>query len=134
MTSKPREAEFYEPLRVGALADGWLVFRISDGSFGKKCFDLAGAAQDGLACGIEVKVVNKFPTNEHDFPWQLFASHQIIWLNSYMKQGSYALCPLFEWKTDTMRVYLITETPPYTYAVLTQMKGGAYVGWNSLLK
>ena len=134
MTSKPRESEFYEPLRIGALADGWLVFRISDGSFGKKPADIVGCAIDGVGTLIEVKVVSKFPEADNDFPWTLFSAHQVIWLNSYSKQGAYALTPLFNWRTDEMRVYLITERPPYTYALLTQMKGGSWVGWNRLLK
>ena len=132
MKDKPLEATLYPALEKGAIADGWPLTRISDGSFGKKCGDFVGVAPNGLGVLLEVKVINKLPANSNFFPWQVFESHQIQWLKAYEKTGAFALAALFEWQTDTMRVYRIQLQPPYPHTDLTLGKGG-WVGWSQLL-
>lgn len=133
MISKPKEHTLYDPLIRGGIADGWLLARISDESHGKKPSDIIGCAPNGVGALVEVKVVSDLPDNEHDFPWQLFESHQINWLNAYLRADAYALTPLFKWKTDTMRVYRIQKEPPYPWYDLTQRRDGSFVGWNQIL-
>lgn len=131
MTSKPKEHTLYDPLIRGGIADGWLLARISDQSFGKKCADIIGCAPNGVGALVEVKVVDRFL--EDTFPWNLFEAHQINWLGSYVSVGAYALTPLYNYKSETMRVYRIKAEPPYAYYDLTLRKDGSWVGWNQML-
>ena len=133
MKERPLENVLYRPLENGAVADGWPLYRIPDQSFGKKPADLIGMASNGLAVLVEAKVVQKLPANTQFFPWQLFESNQINWLNAYQNAGAFALAALFEWPTDTMRVYRIQKEAPYPAVDLKLTKAG-YVGWSLLLK
>lgn len=133
MDKRPKEHTLYDGLIKGALAEGWLLTRISDQSYGKKVADIIGCAPNGIGALVEVKVVSHLPL-EYDFPWQIFETHQINWLNGYVRAHAYALAPLFCWPSDTMRVYRIKEEPPYPWYDLTERRDGFYVGWNQILE
>jgi hypothetical protein len=86
----PRESDLYTPILQGARCDGWALFRIEDGAPGRKPFDITGVAPGGLAVGLEVKYVRKagWPTL---WPWELFETHQIGWLQEYAQYGGAAI-------------------------------------------
>ena len=137
--SKPREFDLYAPLINGARRDRWFLFRIADGSFGRKPFDLAGSASNGLAVGLEVKVVNKLPEQWQPFPWNLFSTHQIEWLKLYADQNSYALMALYDYIIANMRIYKLTSSAKIDAAVanipcldLIKDRNGSFIGWSDL--
>ena len=77
-----READLYAPIIKGANSEGMFLFRIADGTFGKKPYDIAGFTSSGVAVGIEVKLVRRFPDYDQKIPKSIFSPHQIVWLNN----------------------------------------------------
>lgn len=91
-----RESEMYGPIWRGANEAGWSLFRIADGSVGKKPGDIAGLAF-GVAVLIEAKIVN---TASHPRPttqaetlptWSVYECHQIAWLTRYAEANALAI-------------------------------------------
>jgi hypothetical protein len=102
------ERSLYPELIKGALLDGWALFRIGDGSYGKKPFDIAGASKhpECLAVGIEVKLIGEIP-ELGAFPWDhLFSdrTHQLNWLSTYASLGCVAGIAIYEAKKSTMKI------------------------------
>lgn len=127
------EDELYPPLIDGARIDGWALFRLADGSWGKKPFDIAGIASDGRAVGLEVKVVEKFPVAPEKFPWAVFSEHQKNWLAEYDRLGGLGLIALYNWRLGEVQIYKygLPEMPGVKLARRGKI---GYVGWNLLLK
>lgn len=132
--ARPHESTLYPDIINGALLDGWALFRISDQAFGKKPFDIAGCAPDGKAVGVEVKVVDGFPNGYEDFPWEQFEPNQINWLKAYKDTKAYALMPLYNWKTEEMRIYRLIEANEIPFIEMIKGRYQGYLGWSQLLK
>ena len=86
-----KEHDVYKDIIENALKHGWLLFRIEDGSYGKKPFDITGASPTGKAVGLEVKLVREFPAYHEPLPYKLLASHQKEWLQRYHQNGGIAI-------------------------------------------
>lgn len=121
------ETSLYEDIIRGARLEGWLLFRITDGSPGRKPFDISGSAPNGLAVGVEVKVWRKkgLPTK---VPWDQFESQQVHYLVQYAKRKSYAFALIYCDKEQKMLMFRLTENDSF---VITEMTKGAvaWYGW-----
>ncbi len=132
------EADLYNPLVKGALREGWALYRIADGTPGRKPFDIGGSAPDGLAVGLEVKIVNKFPLQTEKLPWDLFEAHQKGWLRAYAISGAMALAALCERSTKVVRIYRVLrhdliDEPTLKLPVGTLVYSQSiYTGWTGL--
>jgi len=133
-----QEASLYPLLVDGAIEEGWQLFRIADGSPGRKPFDVAGAAPDGRAVGVEVKVVRTEFCPDHPLPWELFAVHQMAWLKLYGKVGAIALAALYEERTGAMGLYQIKRKRDFALPARRLFKGqllrvdAEYRGWGKV--
>lgn len=107
-TSKHRvmEHQLYHPLIMGANAEGWLLYRVTDLAVGRKPFDIGGVAPDGRAVAIEVKRVGSDPPDA-PFPWAIFRPHQIGWLRGYATRGGLALAILYDEDLQLPTAYAI---------------------------
>lgn len=99
-----KEAAHYQRLIQGAMRQGWFLYRIADGSPGRKPFDIGGTSPCGLAVGLEVKVVDHLPREGAALPWQIFAIHQRAWLETFAKTGGVSLAGLYS-KSDGVMVF-----------------------------
>jgi len=84
------ERELYQPLIKGANAEGWLLWRVKDGTYGKNPFDISGVAPDGRAVGFEVKKLIRI-REDQPIGWSVFESHQLAYLKAYQKHGGHAI-------------------------------------------
>ena len=127
-----KEKELYNPIIAGMVAEGWTMFRIEDGSFGKKPFDIAGIAPDGKGVGLEVKLTNKYDSEE--FPWKLCSSHQVSWLKEYAKKGAYSLLAIYTLDDNKLRIWeLWDDLNTYGHMEMILDKFKRYAGWDRLL-
>lgn len=83
---------------------GWLVFKIVDGSMGKKPFDIAGCDALGFAAGIEVKVYRK-KTPISSIPEDQFEVHQLYWLKKYAQKGASSLAIAYCEHEDKLMIW-----------------------------
>jgi hypothetical protein len=129
--SEQKERLLYRPLIEGAAMEGWSLFRLEDGSWGKKPFDIAGIAPSGLAVGLEVKA--PYHCASDTIPWRLFSAHQRLWLEEYATQGGIALATIG--CEDKVIVYKLSKELPEAFAVyeLVKNKFGTFSGWTQLL-
>lgn len=133
------ENKLYLPLTDGGDHENWLLYRIADGSNGKKPFDIGGCDPYGVAVGLEVKVTGERATDVggHPLPWGLFEIHQRWWLREYARQRALALVGLYYDSTKEMRIYRLTgdddELPRHLYEAGPLSRHEAvYRGWNQL--
>jgi len=118
------ERSLYAPLVKGAMQDGILLWRVSDGGYGKKPFDLCGIGPRGLALGIEVKASDRLVP-----PERLLAEHQLIWLRCYEGFGGIGLCLVYNTSTKTMVAY---DYRGNVKGILCR-EAGLWRGWNELM-
>lgn len=107
-----KETELYAPVVAGMLSEGHAVFKIADGSVGKKPFDIAGTTLNGLAIGLELKIwktKNATETEAESIPWQLFETHQIAWLKAYAAKGAIALGGVYYPSDGLLRVWRLAS-------------------------
>lgn len=97
-----KETTLYNSIIKGAELEGWLLFKIVDGSVGKKPFDICGLSHDGRAVAIEVKVCRNLKLPDY-LPEHLFKKHQLAWLREYAKRGAISLALIYH--CGTMTVY-----------------------------
>jgi hypothetical protein len=100
-----READLYLPMVEGAKADAWRLYRIADGSPGRKPFDIGGFAPGGVGVGLEAKIVRVWPAASCGVPWAAFASHQRSWLEEAAAIGGLPLVALYSLETRGLRIY-----------------------------
>lgn len=130
--SKQLERFYYKGLIEGAATEGWTLFRLEDGSFGKKAFDIAGIAPTGQAVGLEVKALDE--CSLAFVPWSHFSTHQRMWLFEYASQGGIALAAVG--LEDKVVVYKLSkETPEEKFEVyeLVKNKFGTFSGWDQII-
>jgi len=138
-----RESDQYAPLWKGANSEGWRLWRIADGSVGKKPCDITGVAPNGLGVCLEVKSFDRRAPQYADSPvWPLYASHQIRWLDLYAEAHALALAAEYDETRREMRLfwirYLDKQTDrPTPYMRLTRETDGhggqLWLGWNDFL-
>ena len=136
------EATLYNPLVKGALSENWLLFRIADGSYGKKPFDIAGCAPNGRAVAVEVKVVKRFFFYQ-PMKWHLFEQHQVGWLTAFSESGGIALPMIYSENTQKLYAFHYQQALHYRnleewgYTILERTNrsfGIAFVGWSQILR
>lgn len=136
------ESDHYGSLWKGANAEGWHLFRIADGSVGKKPADITGCTPDGVGVLLEVKSFVRRASWATDSPhWPAYAIHQKAWLRHYAEACAMPLVAEYDESRREMRVYLITsagqvEGPAYTgvvHSVVLPKASGVYAGWWALL-
>lgn len=134
------ERELYSRLVDGADAEDWLMYRIADGSSGKKPFDIGGRDHQGNAIALEVKVSSEAveKVSDRPLPWRQFEMHQRAWLGEFARPHSLSLIGIYYEESKTFSVYRLLRNEPddlprSTYHVgnLTCSKG-EYRGWKKL--
>jgi hypothetical protein len=131
--SEVRENDLYADIIGGMLREGCRVFRIADGSAGKKPFDVAGVAPGGAGVGVEVKAPSRAEAVGLD--WALFERHQVQWLRAYAHHGAVSLAAVYDRQARRLLVWRLTDAgdtccrPPD--ASLAR-EGGFFVGWAAL--
>lgn len=134
------EASLYAPLIAGALQENWPLYRIADGSPGKKPFDIGGCDPLGRAVGLEVKVIQCRLISGATIPWQQFELHQRAWLRAFTVARADALAALYCEQTKDLTVYYFANQREldFSHENLTQQRlikqDGRYLGWNFLLE
>jgi hypothetical protein len=122
------EKDLYKGIIDGARSEGWLLFRIADGTLGKKPFDITGCAKDGKAVAVEVKVDRRTNTNIDNFQG-LLEVHQVNWLKAYSMNDAYALVLIYQ--NEQLVVIQYFNGTPKCELVL-QEKNGSWIGWSNL--
>jgi hypothetical protein len=100
-----RESDLYLPMVEGAKADAWRLYRIADGSPGRKPFDIGGFAPGGVGVGLEAKIVRSYPAVSSGIPWAAFAPHQRSWLEDAAAIGGLPLVALYSLEDRGLRIY-----------------------------
>ena len=123
----------------GGLADGWALYRISDGSSGKKPFDIGGCSPQGHAVAIEAKVIRTGMTPS-TIPWCQFESHQVSWLKLYSSINGMALAALYYEHTKSLHVIYLNSPDVFDWPInqLTNFylrrQTQLWRGWNQIFK
>lgn len=132
------EKTLYQQLIKGARTEALILFRIEDGSFGKKPFDICGVCQDGRAIAVEVKEVSSLDLNK-PLPEHIFAEHQLKWLAVYQLSRALPLIVIhIKGGATYMFVYNGTKAKlqrplrEYTGGVLTRREG-MFTGWTEAM-
>lgn len=127
-----REQDLYNPIIAGMASEGWVMFRISDGSFGKKPADCAGITPTGVGVLLEVKLVDHIGYNP--LPWNRLSMHQRAWLKEYAKNDGIALIVTYYPNDDRLMVYkLQKDGEGYTQFRMVLDKFKRWCGWSQLL-
>lgn len=125
-----RERDLYGLLIVGADRDGWLLWQVLDAEDRRQPFDICGVGPDGLAVGIEVKVIDRASVTHLD---QLkLRSQQRTWLMEYAKRGGLAFVLCYRPARDdimALRVTPVRSEVPEEVGTLTRGRGGVFRGW-----
>jgi hypothetical protein len=103
-----REHDSYDGLIQGAYREGWLLCRISDGSYGKKPFDIFGCSPTGQAVAVEVKLMDSLPGRP---PLHLLETHQKAWLEAYAQRGCLSFLVVVEKSGHQARVFDLGQVP-----------------------
>jgi hypothetical protein len=128
-----RENDLYADVIGGLLREGCAVYKIADGSVGKKPFDIGGCSRDGHAIGLEIKAPNRAEANGLD--WALFEPHQIRWLRAYASFDGVSLAAVYDKKSHVMLVWRLScgddscKRPPDARLRSTD---GFFSGWTAL--
>lgn len=142
------ESDQYGPLWKGANAFGWRLFRIADGSVGKKPADIAGVAPGGRGVLIEVKTIkqttNRLPQGgTARVDWSLYATHQRAWLAQYAEAGALAFVAQYDEQLNEMWLWPLTRALHfYNGGIVIGHKmykndfgnGPVWCGWQELLE
>ena len=139
-----KEADLYLPIVAGALSERWGLYRIQDGTPGRKPFDIGGTSPLGRAVGLEVKIIRAPIDWNAPIPWNLFAKHQRAWLAAYCRSNALALVGLYDSVGRTLYIFRlkwrnddIKPLRELCYVALekrTVEKTEFYAGWQELLE
>lgn len=136
------ERQLQTMLVKGANFDHWQLFKITDGSVGKKPMDISGFGPMGLAVCCEVKLLNNSLNDRRQLPLSEFSPHQIAWLNRYAEAGAHAIIIIGDLSVKIVRCFTIfasCEKPwnkqmlqgDYSQRDLVYIKNiGGYVNWS----
>lgn len=138
-----KERDLYQPIVRGALLEGWALIRLNDGSPGRKPFDLFGCSPEGVAVGLEVKVVPKLDLHQ-SINWAIFEVQQRYWLQQFAKMGAISVAAFYQ--EDLERLVMVRfvnancmEESPYewqhvvTFQRLVYEKQPCFTGWDGIL-
>ena len=137
-----KEISLYRPLIEGALNEGWALWRVQDGSFGRKPADCAGISPSGVGVLLEVKVYDKVLFPGSRIPNQLLRFNQNAWLAEYARLKAYSLVAIYNDTLNEMWVFRILHPNQLERSTLVselicielKLDGkGRWVGWNQLL-
>lgn len=136
------EADHYGPLWQGANSEGWHLFRIADGSVGKKPADIMGCSPNGFGVIVEVKSGIRRANWRADSPhWPDYAVHQKAWLRLYAEASAISLAAEYDELQREMRIFMITSvdqvheivSPTPVYSCILPKIAGIYIGWHQIL-
>lgn len=104
------ESDHYGALWQGAKAEGWNLFRIADGSVGKKPADIAGISPSAIGVLIEVKLIKRRRPNWTDaYPhWPSYELHQQAWLAKYAEANAIAIAAEYDEASRRMLCFVLT--------------------------
>lgn len=135
------ESDHYGALWKGANAERWSLFRMADGSVGKKPADIAGCSPEGIGVLIEVKLIkNTRPSVGPSLPhWDMYATHQKAWLRKYAEAHAIAIAAEYDVSRREMRLFPIIDPeqiesvadPPHS--ILFRKIDELYIEWWRLL-
>ena len=130
-----KEHHLYPGILIGTDRAGWKCFRINDGSFGKKPFDIAGVDSVGRGVAIEVKVSRN---KDHDklIMNSRVTPHQEAWLKLYRSVNAISLLLIYRTQTKEMAMYFadLTEDNRIIYRAIGLLvkKDKAWIGFEKL--
>jgi hypothetical protein len=140
-----RESDHYGRLWRGANAEGWSLFRIADGSAGKKPADIAGCSPTGVAVLVEVKLLREGRPRASpgaQFPhWPAYELHQMAWLRRYAEAGALAIAAEYDEARREMLAYVFAYEArvgasrgeaPFCVRMEPGPGGGPYFGWSRI--
>lgn len=134
------ESDQYGPLWKGANSEGWSLFRIADGSVGKKPTDLAGCAPDGRAVLIEVKLFKEPRSSWAAWSpsWQRYEAHQMAWMRRYAEAHALAIAAEYDAPRREMRLFVIEHAEQVGSAfevrsAVMRKAGDLWAGWDGVL-
>ena len=132
-----KESDVYSPIIAGMLNDRCLVFKIADGSAGKKPFDVVGIGRlTGKGIGLEIKATNLKP-EAIGVDWSLFQSHQITWLRAYAESDATSLAAIYDKTSRQLLVWRIEHANDRcdrpADLTLSRNDKGIFTGWRIIL-
>ena len=106
-----QERDIYDMIIKSANAVGWHLFRIADGSVGKKPGDIAGCSVNGIAVLIECKIFNIRPSRaDINRPiLSVFAPHQLVWAHRYAEANALALLAEYDVSRRELCIFMMTR-------------------------
>jgi hypothetical protein len=138
------ERDLYRAMILGAQLERWALYRIADGSPGKKPFDIGGCCPQGYGVGLEVKISKArapaFPRVANLLPWSQFEVHQIMWLKLFAESGAMALAAIYYEDVKELRIYRLyvgahtddEGRPNARYAGQLTKQENLWIGWGNL--
>jgi Holliday junction resolvase len=126
------ETDLYSPIVAGMNSEGFAVFKIADGSVGKKPFDVAGVCPDGISVAIEIKIEKQADMGTLTVvPVGLLSGHQSSWLLAYARRGAHAALAVYYTRERQLRVWVLK---PGTTVVAVELHrvDGKFIGWADL--
>lgn len=115
-----KENVLYAPITSSFNTDGWIAVKIVDGSMGLKPFDIFGVSPTGRAMCCEVKVHDVKKVK--DFPENLFAKHQIAYMQAYAKRGAYSIAAVYNPQSKLLYLYKPNTSGNFVVFGLTEYK------------
>lgn len=141
-----REGDLYAPIIRGAMSEGWLLYRLTEG-INKAPADIAGCIPGGRACLVEVKLdkAKNIRRPETAFPWHLFETHQITWMQNYTGTGGLSIALIYHVEARVMSAYIfeydnyplslkgnINQGDISTVIMEYDKDNGIWTGWNQI--
>jgi len=114
----PKESDLYAPLIAGANREGWRLFRIEDGSWGRKVADIAGITSTGRGVLVEVKIGNG-----------PLRANQEAWLKEYEAKGGLGL--IARYQNGNMCLFRYGH-PIVSGYVMRMNRFGEYIDWSGM--
>lgn len=106
-----QERDIYDMIIKSANAVGWHLFRIVDGSKGKKPCDVAGVSKSGLGVFLECKLWEKRPVRaDINRPvLTAYAPHQLVWAHRYAEANALALLAEYDVSRRELCIFMMTQ-------------------------
>lgn len=138
------ENDLYDPIINGAKYSGMQLYRLYDGTVGRKPFDIGGITENGIAVGIEAKFYRR-STKLHGnggavIPWSSFEVQQKAYLKLFAEKGGMAISYIYYAKLDLHAAFLlhpddIGDTKPLPFYRMTFRVDtpSVILGWKPIL-
>lgn len=138
------ENELYNPIINGAKYSGMHLYRLYDGTIGRKPFDIGGITEDGRAVGIEAKFYRRntklHGNGEAVIPWSSFEVQQRAYLKVFAANGGMAISYIYYEKLDIHAAFLlhpddVGDTKPLRFHRMTFRVDtpSVILGWREIL-